>query len=322
MTDSGMYAGLMPLLEDVWEHGEGSVKAVYYFYSGDLSLPDPAHDVDQQTAFVETLWQGLADVYDDVGMISGTEDGIKQGSPTPVWLFPQDADQNLDRKCWENFYHIYRQAPYRRTTHRVYARFDESDYATNAIGGALAVANNKGLPTSSGADDRGIWEGVTSLKVAAPGGANRRDHLVVYLSDEDWVLPVANLLRDAQARGETRLREGVPPGLRIIDQAQPGIGTAAEPPRLNGQNQSFGMVLAREISAAYEGLDEIDFDRFVQEVTNRLIAIGINPRKPYLPPKRRRDRSGRRNPRYRATALEPADPVVGAPVDAPVEYAG
>lgn len=290
-----LFSRLNPLIADVWASSPADDDDVYNLYSHDPEIEERPYDAAEHQEFVTRLREGLAQLVGEaedgqatnpiqVEVLSEEAFQQRMAERSSMWILPQQAPHPADAASWASFLHIWWGAP-ATTRYRVYARFETP---LDALAGALEVAANIGFHPEQRPHDHGIWEWVTNLKVGAPGTSHRRDQLVVYLSDAEGVEPVANLLRDAQARGELRLRPGVPPGLRIVDQNQPAIGTAAEPPRIfvegRWENQSFGGVLAEVIYEAYAATRDLrDFAAYRQAVHDGLVATGMNPEAPYEP---------------------------------------
>ena len=159
-------------------------------------------------------------------------------------------------------------------------------------------------------------ESMTELKVTGPGGAGRKDQIIVYLSEVEGQNPVLGQIADLDPR---YFAPGVPMGTQEVAK---GVAIADEPPHVrlvprDDPVQSFGGYLAKAIYwAVEEAGPDPEQEEFFDLAGSALQVAGIDPTRPHLHP-RRRDieelaRRGLLARRRRRSASDSPDPLQAA----------
>lgn len=253
--------GIIPWLRTVWkdrvqiEEGVrdlGRDEGAWQVYD---RYNDPAKDT--------TLTKEWKKFRKDVKRLTG-EYGITCGPQTGKWT-PDD------------FYHFGNNPRPGKGLWRVYAHVKEPRAYNWTPTAVYCLSMMKSLNLAD----------VEKFKVAGPGmSKNRGDQIVIWLNSES----AKDSILKALSRLASNFDGNVPPGVK---QVQPGLGWGVEPtsedhgsPAVDEvygtRNHSFGSYLAGVIYMALEQSWHNTEDRYVEELVEFFLNVGINPAKPNL----------------------------------------
>jgi hypothetical protein len=287
-TEQDFHPDLYKLLQQVWDtSGEiSSSNGIYDLYSGQQEGTATTVDRSKLEAFLDNL--NKIQLFRFLDSQSKIKKGrvIVQGQGWPdldaAWeKFNAEKLKTDTLWLWSTFYHF--EGEWEGAYKRVYIHV--ANYADNVI---EITTKLQSLISE--------LKGLLKFKIAGPGGVDRKDQIIVYLSDEQSQTEVIESLRDLK----DLFQPGVPMVVKQVEGLD-GVGIADEPPdvslEVEPRVESFGSYLSKVLYWALEESWYGEREQFLDAAEIALRVAGIDPKEPHLHARRMEieelDRRGR-----------------------------